>query len=179
MLWFELCTIVAIIVEFGLFIYPGKMYWRRRDPASHASSVRIHNVPFSKTKTHFGPGTGHTLILLSLSLSVFPCLFVTLLVSLNKHQRFLGNGLWGKKKVTMAFFWHTASPQQLRIWGFHDHDGHLIKHIVVYVRARAHVCQREHDGHVVPTSAKCLNIGGRRKMVTKSRSSTFPANSGT
>lgn len=124
--------------------------------------MQIHNVPFSKTKAHFGSGTGHTLILLSLPLSVFSFLFVALLVSLNKPQRFLGNGLSEKKKVTMAFFWHTASPLQLRIWGFHDHHGHLIKHIVVYVGARAHVCQREHDGHVVPTSAKCSDTSGRR-----------------
>lgn len=51
-------------------------------------------------------------------------------------------GFWAtgfQKKVTMAFFWHTASPLQLRIWRFHDHDGHLIKHIVVYVR-RVHMC---------------------------------------
>lgn len=40
------------------------------------------------------------------------------------------------------------------------------------------VCQRERDGRVVPTSAKRSNIGGRRKMLTKSQSSTFPANSG-
>lgn len=88
-----------------------------------ASSLQVHNVPFLKTKTHFGPGTGRTPI--PLCLSLFPCLFVALLVSLNKLQRFLGNGLSKKKKVTMASFWQTASSLLLRIWGFHDIDGYL------------------------------------------------------
>lgn len=173
-----LCTILVIINEFGLFIYAGKMYRRHRDPTSRARSVQIHNVPFSKTKTHFGSGTGHTLILLSLSLSLsFPFHLSPYWFHLISLKGFWATGF--QKKVTMAFFWHTASPLQLRIWRFHDHDGHLIKHIVVYVRARAHVCQCEHDGHVVPTSAKCSDTSGRCRIVTKSWSSTFPANSST
>lgn len=116
--WFELCTIVVIISEFGLFIYTGKMCWRRRDPARRAHSVQIHNVPFSKTKAHFGSGTGHTLILLSLSLSVFSFLFVALLVSLNKPQRFLGNGLSEKKKSYHGIFLAQSISPPAQDMGF-------------------------------------------------------------
>lgn len=78
----------------------------------------------------------------SLSVSLFPqfliphspslCPLVSLLVSLNKLQRFLGNMVF-RKKVTMAFFWHTTSSLLLRIWGCHDISGHLIKNTIVYV----------------------------------------------
>lgn len=51
-----------------------------------------------------------TLSSFSLSLSVFSFLFVALLVSLNKPQRFLGNGLSEKKSYHGIFLAHSISP---------------------------------------------------------------------
>lgn len=95
-------AIVVIISHGGPVTYTGKLIEGNISGLAAPPHCRFTMFPSLKQRPTLA--LEHDALRPSLPLPLFPCLFVALLVSLNKLQRFLGNSLFKKKKSYHGIF---------------------------------------------------------------------------